>query len=224
MQFIPEVSLKFIEKSSKIIVWLFHGSLGISLKNFHKLFHKFSNVFKITSYFSSNSPPIFLNFPENYAKFLPTRVENLFEKLFPISSKLYPNFFEDFKKIFQFFPNYLGFLTSSLKFLLNFLKTITFFRILKFYQKLQNSNFCTPTFPRSFFRISSQLIIIWSYTIMSAKPLQKTRKFSRHFRPNSKCLSTFLKIVCKVTPVAYQKNYSFGKTGSLKMPTKSLSY
>ncbi len=82
------------------------------------------------------------------------------------------------------------------KFLPSFLKTITkLFCIPKFRQKLQNTNFAI--FIYSTFKISSQLIIIRSYTLMSAKSIQETQKFSQNFlkifqQPHqliSKCLT-----------------------------------
>ncbi len=126
-----------------------------------------------------------IDFPENYTKYLPKYVEDVFKKMFSISLELLFNCFEDFQIFFQFFSKcYPGFSNFyiSLEFLPSFFKIIAkSFRILKFHQKHGSTNFCTAMFLHIFFKISSQLIIIWSYTITSAKPLQENWKFSQNF-------------------------------------------
>ncbi len=116
-------------------------------------------------------------------KFLPKCLENLFKKMFPIFSKLPSNFFEDFQ-ISVFFSNcYTSFSSLNIfaKFLPSFLKTFAkFFLITKFHQKLRNTNFYTPMFFHRFFKISSHLLTIQSYSIMSAKAFQKSYNFSRY--------------------------------------------
>ncbi len=93
VQYFPQVILKFIGKSQKIISFF----KILVFFYFQQCFHCFPeispnifrNVFKITSYFLKN-------FPENYTKFLLKWVETLFKMFFSISSKLLPNFFEYF--------------------------------------------------------------------------------------------------------------------------------
>ncbi len=124
-------------------------------------------------------------------------------------------------KIFKYFSKYcLGFsnVCISVKFLPSFLKTMAkFLRASKFYQKLRNTNFCILTFLHSFLKISSPLMIIQSCTIMSAKPLQEKYKFSRNFIKISRQPYTdfkiCLKMLAKLLPGAYRKNYSGGGRG-----------
>ncbi len=81
--------------------------------------------------------------------------KNIIQKVFPISSNL--NFY-----VFA-------------KFLLSFLKTVAkFFRFTKFHQK-------PSIFLRSFFKISSQLIVIRKYAVMSAGAFQENWKFFLKF-------------------------------------------
>ncbi len=94
----------------------------------------------------------------------------------------------------------------SSKFLPSFLKIIAkFFCIPKFHQKHRSANFCIPMFLHSFFKLSSQLIKVWSYTIMSANTIQNwkfSQNFSKTFRQPyelfSKCFSNFLKMFEKI--------------------------
>ncbi len=118
-------------------------------------------------------------------KFLSKCFGSLFKNLFPISLELLSNLIKDFQILYLLFskgnPVFSNFNISA-KFLPSFLKIIAkFFHIPKFYQKLRNTKFCTPLFLHSSFIIFSQLIIIRSYTIMSAKLLQKNWKFSCDF-------------------------------------------
>ncbi len=105
-------------------------------------------------------------------------VENLFKKLFPISSKLLFNFMKIFQVFFQFFSKcypdfsyfyiYVKFLPSFLK---NYCKIFPYSKI----------NLRTPMFYQSFFKISSPLIIIRSYIVIFGNLFQENWKFSRNF-------------------------------------------
>ncbi len=75
--------------------------------------------------------------------------------MFPVSSKLLPNFSDNFQISFQFFPSIA--------------------RV--FLKALQNTNFLTPMFLHSFFKISSQLVIIRNYSIILTKHFRKTGSF-----------------------------------------------
>ncbi len=147
MQYFPQVILKFIGKSTKIIIFLsssnilekFSASFSRFSQNFsknlQKLHREFPGMSKIASYFSQNFPPI--------------------------SSKQFSNLKKIVKNFFSFFMCYLSPNFISAKFFPIFLKTIAKnFFIPKFHQKLRNTNFCTPKFLHSFFKMSSQLIII----------------------------------------------------------------
>ncbi len=121
-------------------------------------------------------------------------------------------------EIFKFFskcyPDFFIFYIST-KFLHGFLKTIAkFFSAPKFHQKLRNKNsFLYSNISLRFSKISSQLIIIWRYSIISAEPLQKI-KFSPNFinifeQPNQlilKCLSNFLEMFAKLPQGTHLKN------------------
>ncbi len=151
--------------------------------------------------------------------------------------KTLSNFFEDFRIFFQFFsecyPGFFNFYISA-KFLQSSLKTMAkFFRIPKFYRKLRYTNFSVPTFLHSFFKIFSQLIIIRSYTIMSAKYFQKKWKFSQNFikifqRPHqliSKCLRNFLKVFAKLPQGRAERIIQWRRgPGTLKIPIESMNY
>ncbi len=122
----------------------------------------------------------------------------------------------------------------SAEFLPSFLKTIAqFSRCPNFYQKLRNTNFCTPMFLPRFFKISSQFIIIRSYTIMSAKPLRENWKFSQNFiktlqKPHqliTECLSNFLKMFAKLLSGAHQKNWIIvGRGGRSRITEKKIFF
>ncbi len=123
------------------------------------------------------------------------------------------------------------FLTA--KFLRSFLKTIVkFFHISKFHQKFQDINFCTPMFLCNFYKISSQMIIIRSYTIMSTRPPLRKLKvfwnfikiFQQPYQLISKRLGNFLKMFVKLLSAGRTERIiqGVGEVGSLKMPTQSL--
>ncbi len=102
-----------------------------------------------------------------------------FKKLFSVSLKLLPNFFVNFKIFYQFlFQCYPGF--SNLHFCKIYLKFSKNYRKI-FSPKTLEYCFCTPLYLYSFFKVSSQLILIRNCTTMSAKPLRENLKFPQNF-------------------------------------------